>query len=86
MATRSQYLAKILTERARNLAEASGRDFPSDTELGRVVEKVLAIEEGIVDSAKVRTVAEALPRTTRPSSRDLAELAGFLNRYLPLDS
>lgn len=86
MPTRSQYLAKVLIERTRHQAEASGRAFPADAELGQLVEKVLAVEEGVTDSAKVRTVAEALPRTVRPTDRELAELAGFLDRYLPLDS
>jgi hypothetical protein len=86
MPTRSHYLAKVLVERARHQAEANGRAFPADAELGQLVEKVLAVEEGITDSAKVRTVVEALPRTTRPSPRELSELAGFLDRYLPLGS
>jgi hypothetical protein len=86
MPTRSRYLAKVLIERARLQAEADGRGFPADAELGRLVEKVLAVEEGVTDPAKVRTVAEALPRTIRPTDRELAELAAFLDRYLPLEA
>jgi hypothetical protein len=86
MPTRAEYLAKVLIERARNQAEANGRTYPSESDLGRIVERVLAIEVGVTESAKVRTVVEALPRNVRPTPREMAELAGFLDRYLPLDS
>jgi hypothetical protein len=86
MPTRSQYLAKVLIERARHQAEANGRTFPAEAELGPLVEKVLAVEEGVIDSAKVRTVTEALPRTLRPTDRELAELAALLDHCLPLDA
>lgn len=86
MPNRAQYLARILTDRARDRAEANGRAQPSEGDVNQVVEKVLATEEGITDSAKVRTVSAALPRTGRPTARELAELADFLGRYLPLDA
>lgn len=82
MPSRAQYLAKILTERARDRAEANGRDQPTEADVTQIVEKVLAIEEGIVDSVKVKTVSAALPRTGQPTTRELAELAAFLDRYL----
>lgn len=89
MSTRSTYLARTLMSRAKALAGGLTEDGANATQarerMRDLVAKVLVVEEGITEEAKVRLVLEALPtvftgRTV--SDRELQELAALLEGQL----
>lgn len=89
MSTRSLYLARTLIARAKTLAGSLAEDGLLATQgrepLRDLVAKVLVVEEGITDEAKVRLVLDALPAVgakRAASDRDLRELASTLENQL----
>lgn len=89
MSTRSTYLARTLVSRAQALVGSLEEDGASPAQarerLRDLVAKVLVVEEGITEEAKVRLVLEALP--TAPSGRavsdrDLQEFAAVIEARL----
>jgi len=89
MSTRSTYLARTLIARSRALADRLAEDGVSTSQererLRELVAKVLVVEEGITDEAKVRLVLEALPATgsgRAPADREMQELAAVLEAQL----
>lgn len=89
MSTRSTYLARTLITRAKALAGSLAEDgipaAQARERLRELVAKVLVVEEGITEEAKVRLVLEALP--TAPagravSDRDLQEFAAVIEQRL----
>ena len=89
MSTRSTYLARTLLTRAKALAGHLAEDGASAAQqrerLRELVAKVLVVEEGITEEAKVRLVLEALPtvpagRTV--SDRELQEFAAVIEARL----
>lgn len=86
MSTRSTYLARTLVARAKALAGSLAEDGASAAQqrerLRELVAKVLVVEEGITEEAKVRLVLEALPAGRAVADRDLQELAAVLEARL----
>lgn len=89
MSTRSTYLARTLVARAKALAGSLAEDGASAAQqrerLRELVAKVLVVEEGITEEAKVRLVLEALPMVPAGravADRDLQELAAVLEARL----
>ncbi|HEX2860047.1 MAG TPA: hypothetical protein VHN79_00320 [Lacunisphaera sp.] len=89
MSTRSTYLARTLVARARALRASLAEDGASSAQVRQrmreLVAKVLVVEEGITEDAKVSLVLEAMPsvETGRTASdRDLRELAECLEARL----
>lgn len=89
MSTRSTYLARTLISRANTLAASLAEDGAPAAQqrerLHELVAKVLVVEEGITEEAKVRLVLEALPtvRVGRAvSDRDLQEFATVIEARL----
>lgn len=90
MPDRADYLARTLLARLRSLdAVLADQDGASESEKHRrrveLVEKVLAIDAGIVDGATHRLVLSAVPaldpgRST--SEKEQTEFAAFLRREL----
>lgn len=89
MSTRSTYLARTLTARAKaltgSLAEDGAPAIQVRERLRELVAKVLVVEEGITDESKVRFVLDALP-TVGPrraaSDQELREFAASLEAGL----
>jgi hypothetical protein len=90
MPDRADYLAKTLLARMRSLDAVlrDGSDTPEAEELRRrieLVEKVLAIDAGIVDGPTNRVVLSAMP-TLDPrratTDKEQAEFAAFLRGQL----
>jgi hypothetical protein len=89
MSTRSTYLARTLIARSRALADRLAEDGVTTSQererLRELVAKVLVVEEGITDEAKVRLVLEALPATgsgRASADREMQELAAVLEAQL----
>ncbi len=89
MSTRSTYLARTLMTRAKALAGSLAEDGVSAAQqrerLRELVAKVLVVEEGITEEAKVRLVLEALPTVPAgrmASDRDLQEFAALIEERL----
>ena len=89
MSTRSKYLARTLLTRARalagNLEEEGGSATHQRERMRALVAKVLVVEEGITEEAKVRFVLEAMPAVhpgRATSDRDLQEFAASLETQL----
>lgn len=89
VSTRSTYLARTLLTRAKSLAGSLAEDGASAAQvrerLRDLVAKVLVVEEGITEEAKVRFVLDALPTVSAgraASDRDLRELAASLEAQL----
>jgi hypothetical protein len=86
---RSIYLARTLLARARALEGGLAEDRASGAEvrerLRDLVAKVLVVEEGIVEEAKIRFVLDALPSRSSgraTSDRELRDLAASLETGL----
>jgi hypothetical protein len=86
---RADYLAKTLLTRLRSLEgvmREGGEQSESaqDRRRTELVEKVLAIEAGVVDGSVVRTVLSAMPTVHREpfSDKEKAEFAAFLRQRL----
>lgn len=89
MSTRSTYLARTLLTRAKSLAGHLAEDgAPAAQQRERLrdlVAKVLVVEEGITEEAKVRLVLEALPTVPAGravSDRELQEFAAVIEARL----
>jgi len=89
MSTRSKYLARTLLNRAKTLGAGLEEDGASTAQvrerIREVVAKVLVVEEGITEDAKIRLVLEAMPAVDARrdvSDRDLQELAALLEARL----
>ena len=89
MSTRSTYLARTLVSRAKALKGSLEEDGASAAQvrerLRDLVAKVLVVEEGITEEAKIRLVLEALPTGSAgraASDRDLHELAAVIESRL----
>ncbi len=89
MSTRATYLARTLVTRARALAGHLAEDGASAAQargrLRDLVAKVLVVEEGITEEAKVLLVVDALPTLSAAratSERELRELAAVLEARL----
>ena len=91
MPDRADYLARTLLTRMRSLEEALADGGDGDNAQRRVqlVEKVMAIEAGVLDGTMHRTFLAAMPTVTpgKPiSDRDLREFSSFLRERLPSDA
>ncbi len=89
MSTRSTYLARTLLTRAKalagHLAEDGAEVAQQRERLRELVAKVLVVEEGITEEAKVRLVLEALPTVPAGravSDRELLEFASVIEARL----
>jgi hypothetical protein len=94
MPDRADYLARILLTRMSSLEEslADRSDADVTTEARRrveLVEKVMAIEAGVVDGSMHRLLLAAMPTVvpgTPVADRDLREFTSFVRRHLPADA
>ena len=93
MPDRADYLARTLINRMRSLEEAladrADADHTGDARRRvELVEKVLAVEAGVLDGTIHRTFLAAMP-TVAPgkavSDRELKEFSAFLRERLPAD-
>jgi len=91
---RADYLARTLINRMRSLEEvlAEGADARGAGNTQRrveLVEKVLAVEAGVLDGTLHRTFLAAMP-TAAPgkavSDRELREFSAFLRERLPAET
>ncbi len=89
MSTRSTYLARPLLTPVKALAWFLAEDgdsaAPQRERLRELVAKVLVVEEGITEEAKVRLVLEALPTVPAGravSDRELQEFAAVIEARL----
>ncbi|MEJ1973304.1 MAG: hypothetical protein WDM96_12825 [Lacunisphaera sp.] len=93
MPDRADYLARTLINRMRSLEEAlADRASASDTDDAQrrveLVEKVLAVEAGVLDGATHRLLLSAMPTLSRReavSAREFAEFAAFVRQHVPQD-
>jgi len=94
MPDRADYLARTLLTRMRSLEEvlADRADESSAGDAQRrveLVEKVMAVEAGVLDGTMHRTFLAAMPTVTPGktiSDRDLKEFSAFLRERLPADA
>jgi len=92
MPDRADYLARTLLTRLHSLEGVLREDAAEENEKDRrraeLVEKVLAIEAGVIDSVTVNTVLAAVPLARREnfSDREKSEFAAFLRQRLPADT
>jgi hypothetical protein len=91
MPDRADYLARTLITRMRSLEEALADGGDGDNAKRRVelVEKVMAIEAGVLDGTLHRTFLAAMPTVTpgkAVSDRELREFSAFLRERLPADA
>ncbi len=89
MSTRSTYLARTLLTRVKaltgHLAEDGASAAQQRERLRELVAKVLVVEEGITEEAKVRLVLEALPTVPAGravSDREMQEFAAVIEARL----
>lgn len=88
MADRADYLARTLLSRLAGLAAQfaeDGRGEPDRHQRLATLEKVLAVELGVTDSATLSVIEAAAPRldaAQRGSDRELAAFAEFLRQRL----
>lgn len=87
MSTRSTYLARTLLTRLSSLNAVLAGEAESEARTRRrdLVAKVLVVEEGITEEAKIRFVLDALPSVSaaRPvSERETRDLAASLEAQL----
>ena len=88
---RADYLARTLISRMRSLESVLAEDQGGNDSRRRIelVEKVLAVEAGVLDGALHRTTLAAMP-TAVPgkavSDRELREFSAFLRERLPADA
>ena len=92
MSDRADYLARTLIARMRSLEEALADDAgDAGSEARRrleLVEKVMAVEAGVLDGTMHRTFLAAMPTVTpgKPvSDRELREFSAFLRARLPAE-
>ena len=94
MPDRADYLARTLLTRMRSLEEvlaedADGRGGANPTQRRvELVEKVLAVEAGVLDGTMHRTFLAAMPTVTPGKSisdRELKEFSAFLRERLPAE-
>ncbi len=91
MPDRADYLARILITRMRSLEEslADRSDADPATDARRrveLVEKVLAIEAGVVDGSTHRLLLAAMPAVSPGSpvdDRQVRDFTTFVRRHLP---
>ena len=90
MPDRADYLARTLINRMRSLeavlVEDASTAGASATRRLELVEKVLAVEAGVLDGTLHRTFLAAMPGLTpdKPvSDRELREFSAFLRERLP---
>jgi hypothetical protein len=93
MPSRSDYLARTLIARMRSLEAVLADDGAApgiaSTRRLELVEKVLAVEAGVLDGALHRTILAALPTATpgrAVSDRETSEFSAFLRQRLPAES
>jgi hypothetical protein len=92
MPDRADYLARTLINRMRSLEAVLTEDNTvagtSATRRLALVEKVLAVEAGVLDGTLHRTVLAALPTVVpgKPvSDREVREFSAFLRDRLPAE-
>jgi hypothetical protein len=91
---RADYLARTLINRMRSLEEVladhAGVEATDDTQRRvELVEKVMAVEAGVLDGTLHRTLLAAMPATApgkSVSDRDLREFSAFLRERLPAEA
>jgi hypothetical protein len=91
MPDRADYLARTLIARMRSLETVLAEDADAGGARRRIelVEKVLAIEAGVLDGALHRITLAAMPAVTPDkavSDRELREFSAFLRARLPADA
>ena len=93
MPDRADYLARTLLTRMRSLEEVlADDDEGAGTHTQRrvaLVEKVMAVEAGVLDGTMHRTFLAAMPTVTpgKPiADRDLKEFSAFLRERLPSET
>lgn len=92
MPDRADYLARTLINRMRSLEAVLAEDGASSTGAARrlqLVEKVLAVEAGVLDGTLHRTFLAAMPSLTPGklvSDREVREFSAFLRERLPAES
>ena len=94
MPDRADYLARTLLTRMRSLEEVLAEDADGQTvnptqRRVELVEKVMAVEAGVLDGTMHRTFLAAMPTVTPGKSisdRDLKEFSSFLRERLPADA
>ena len=92
MPDRADYLARTLINRMRSLESVLAEDNTgASASAGRrleLVEKILAVEAGVLDGTVHRTFLAAMPAVTRGqpvSDRELREFSAFLRARLPAE-
>ena len=93
MPDRADYLARTLINRMRSLEAVLAEDqTAADTSARRrleLVEKILAVETGMLDGTLHGTVLAAMPALTpgKPvSDREVREFSAFLRERLPSET
>jgi len=92
MPDRADYLARTLVNRMRSLETVLAEDGAGDAGPARrlaLVEKVLAVEAGVLDGRLHRTFLAAMPSVMpgKPvSDREIREFSAFLRERLPAES
>lgn len=94
MPDRADYLARTLIARMRSLEEVLAEDADEHGAGGaqrrvELIEKVLAVEAGVLDGTLHRTFLAAMPAVTpgkAVSDRDLREFSAFLRERLPAET
>lgn len=92
MPDRATYLARTILSRMRSLEGVLTEDGvrPDSIRAARrteLIEKILAIEEGVTAGPTVQLIAMALPRISREtatSDREVEEFAALLRRELKI--
>ncbi len=87
---RADYLARTLITRMHSLEKVLAEDAGQGAARRRLelVEKILAVEAGVLDGSTHRVVLAALPSAgTREvvSTREQAEFAAFLRQHVALE-
>jgi hypothetical protein len=92
MPDRADYLARTLITRMRSLEAVLAEDDAGASGTKRrleLVEKILAVEAGVLDGALHRTILTAMPAATpgrSVSDRELREFSAFLRERLQPDA
>jgi len=93
MPDRADYLARTLINRMRSLETVLAEDAPGPgsgaTRRLELIEKILAVEAGVLDGTLHRTFLAAMPAITpgKPvSDREVREFSAFLRERLPADA
>lgn len=89
MPDRADYLARTLINRMRSLEAVLAEDGVASAAARRrleLVEKILAVEAGVLDGTLHRTLLSAMPAVTpgrAVSDREVREFSAFLRARLP---